>query len=301
MGESEADVALTIGAVAQRLGIAVPTLRSWDRRYGLGPGSHDEGRHRRYTTEDLARLDRMIALRTEGVPPAVAAELAQGGTTTDVPARDGGGSGALAVGRADSAVRGLARAAQSLDVARIHDTVARHLGERGVVRTWDEILTPLLRTFGDHFDLGDDVVASEHAATVGILRALHGVPVPAQSRRLPALLACVAEEQHTLPLEALHAALSERGCPARFLGARMPHEALLQAVRRLRPRNLVLWAHTARCARKIDVAALTDTGTRVVVAGSGWSARVVASDGVARPDSLDDACDEVMDGALRTR
>lgn len=299
MGDSEADVALTIGAVAQRLGIAVPTLRSWDRRYGLGPGSHAEGKHRRYTAVDLARLDRMIALRTEGVPPAVAAELAQGGTATEDPARDGGGSGAFAVGRADSAVRGLARAARSLDVSRTHDIVARHLVERGVVRTWDEILTPLLRTFGDHFVLGDDVVASEHAATAGVLRALHGVPVPTQSRRLPALLACAPEEQHTLPLEALLAALSEQGCPSRFLGARLTQEALVGAVRRLRPRNLVLWAHAARCARKVDVSALTDSGVRVVVAGSGWPAKVVATESVSRAESLAEACEEVMDGAIR--
>ena len=26
-----------IGAVAERLGIAAPTLRSWDRRHGVGP------------------------------------------------------------------------------------------------------------------------------------------------------------------------------------------------------------------------------------------------------------------------
>ncbi|MEV6787027.1 MerR family transcriptional regulator, partial [Streptomyces sp. NPDC051098] len=28
---------LTTGAVARRLGVAPTTLRSWDRRYGIGP------------------------------------------------------------------------------------------------------------------------------------------------------------------------------------------------------------------------------------------------------------------------
>ena len=39
---------LTVAAVARRLGVAPATLRTWDRRYGLGPSSHEAGEHRRY-------------------------------------------------------------------------------------------------------------------------------------------------------------------------------------------------------------------------------------------------------------
>ena len=49
---------LTVAAVARRLGVAPATLRTWDRRYGLGPGTHLAGSHRRYSAEDLARLGR---------------------------------------------------------------------------------------------------------------------------------------------------------------------------------------------------------------------------------------------------
>jgi DNA-binding transcriptional MerR regulator len=66
---------LTAGVVAQRLGVAVSTLRTWDRRYGLGATGHQAGRHRRYTAADLLRLERMRRLTFEGVPPAVAARL----------------------------------------------------------------------------------------------------------------------------------------------------------------------------------------------------------------------------------
>jgi transposase-like protein len=46
-GESEAveldGPILTVAAVASRLGVAPATLRTWDRRYGLGPSEHTAG------------------------------------------------------------------------------------------------------------------------------------------------------------------------------------------------------------------------------------------------------------------
>ena len=40
---------LSVAAVARKLGIAPATLRTWDRRYGIGPANHVPGRHRRYS------------------------------------------------------------------------------------------------------------------------------------------------------------------------------------------------------------------------------------------------------------
>jgi transposase-like protein len=67
---------LSVAVVARRLGIAPSTLRTWDRRYGLGPSSHRAGSHRRYTTDDLERLDVMRRLMREGLQPAEAARIA---------------------------------------------------------------------------------------------------------------------------------------------------------------------------------------------------------------------------------
>src|SRR5512143_4130509 len=67
---------LTVAAVARRLGVAPSTLRTWDRRYGLGPSAHTAGSHRRYGPDDLRRLSVMRGLTLEGVPPAEAAQIA---------------------------------------------------------------------------------------------------------------------------------------------------------------------------------------------------------------------------------
>ncbi|WP_418277809.1 MerR family transcriptional regulator [Isoptericola jiangsuensis] len=67
---------LAVAAVARRLGVAPATLRTWDRRYGLGPSGRTAGSHRRYTPEDVARLLVMRRLTLEGVAPVDAAQAA---------------------------------------------------------------------------------------------------------------------------------------------------------------------------------------------------------------------------------
>lgn len=68
---------ITVAAVARRLGVAPATLRTWDRRYGLGPSEHTAGSHRRYSGVDVARLMVMRRLTLEGVPPSEAASIAR--------------------------------------------------------------------------------------------------------------------------------------------------------------------------------------------------------------------------------
>ncbi len=51
---------LAVSAVAARIGVAPATLRTWDRRYGLGPAQHTPGSHRRYAPQDVARLMLMV-------------------------------------------------------------------------------------------------------------------------------------------------------------------------------------------------------------------------------------------------
>src|SRR6187431_916020 len=68
--------ALAVAAVARRLGVAPATLRTWDRRYGLGPSEHSAGAHRRYSTLDVERLLVMRRLTLDGVAPGEAARVA---------------------------------------------------------------------------------------------------------------------------------------------------------------------------------------------------------------------------------
>jgi DNA-binding transcriptional MerR regulator len=79
---------LTVSGAARRLGIAPATLRTWDRRYGIGPTGHARGRHRRYSTDDMARLELMQRALMQGAAPAEAARYAR---TADLPQREAAG------------------------------------------------------------------------------------------------------------------------------------------------------------------------------------------------------------------
>ncbi|NEB82033.1 MerR family transcriptional regulator, partial [Streptomyces sp. SID14478] len=68
---------VTTGALARRLGVSPTTLRTWDRRYGLGPARRDEGHHRRWSAPDIAVVEEMCRLTSTGLPPAEAADLAR--------------------------------------------------------------------------------------------------------------------------------------------------------------------------------------------------------------------------------
>lgn len=53
------EAGVTTGSLARRLGVSPTTLRSWDRRYGVGPAVRSDGRHRRWTPQDVAMLEEM--------------------------------------------------------------------------------------------------------------------------------------------------------------------------------------------------------------------------------------------------
>jgi DNA-binding transcriptional MerR regulator len=280
--------------VARRLGVAPATLRTWDRRYGLGPTLHAAGAHRRYSRPDIARLEAMRRLVLDGVPPADAARLVTeqvpplGGDDSPPPGpsgRLGGAAGArtggpggrvLALPGGTGEVRGLARAAMALDSATIRTAVDRALVEHGVVMTWTELLCPVLVAVGERWARTGEGVEVEHllAETAGsALRAVSAAPEPRNGR--PVLLACVPDEQHSLPLAALAAALAERGIGTRLLGGGLPAPALGAAVRRTGPAALVLWAHLARFAdvSVLDGMPLLRPPVAVLAGGVGWIGR----------------------------
>ena len=294
------DDGLPAGAVARVLGVSVTTLRTWHQRYGLGPSLHRPGQHRRYTTEDVARLLTMTRLTGAGVPAAEAARVAAGGAAFGAAppaeaARDGGGY-AIPVGRADPAARGLARAAMRLDAATMRSVIMEAIGGRGVVPTWDAMLVPVLVGIGERQAATGRLIEVEHLLSRSVSEALAAVPRPTPGPVDRILLACADEEQHSLALEALSAALAERDQRCRLLGARVPRGALADAVRRVGPAAVVLWSQAEATANPDQLTATLAARPRPLViaaAGPGWSAIDVPA-GVERPASLTEALDLIV-------
>jgi MerR family transcriptional regulator, light-induced transcriptional regulator len=297
------DDGLSAGTVARRLGVAVTTLRTWHQRYGLGPSQHVPGQHRRYTPQDLARLEVMRRLTADGVVPAEAARWAQ--RAADVPDRDlgwaprratvrsrDGGGRTIPVNAAGPAARGLARAAMRLDSAGMCETIERVIATDGVVAAWDEVLRPVLAGLGERHAATAGLIEVEHLVSRCVSEVLAVVTRSAARMDPPRiLLACADEEQHTLPLEALAAALAQAGVTTRQLGARVPVAALVDAVTRTGPAAVVLWSHartTADPAQLRAVLAGEHPPVLLLAAGPGWPAETLPA-GVLRPASLSEA------------
>lgn len=296
---------LTTGALARRLGVSPTTLRSWDRRYGIGPAVRADGRHRRWTAQDVAVLETMCRLTSAGVPPAEAARAAReapGGAVEPVPPPRSRAASGLPLGDVRHECRGLARAAVRLDAPALEERLADAVDQYGVAVAWQEVMVPTLHAVGRKWaSSGDRYVEVEHLLSWHVSTTLRrATRPPATHGRTPGpgpvLLACVPGEQHTLPLEALNAALSELGLPTRMFGGAVPAEALAAAVDRLGPSAVVLWAQT-RSSASLPLARHV-AGTRwgvkgarrkplVMLGGPGWLGH--PGHGMVRPTTLRDA------------
>ena len=51
------DRSRTVSSVSDELGVSPSTLRTWERRYGLGPAQRETGERRRYQPEDVDRSE----------------------------------------------------------------------------------------------------------------------------------------------------------------------------------------------------------------------------------------------------
>jgi DNA-binding transcriptional MerR regulator len=273
--------ALGVGAVARRLGVAAPTLRSWGRRYGLEPSGRSTGGHRRYTAADVARLQVMLRLVRQGVPTATAAKAVRGTTVipeltlrADVrsPYRD------VAAGVREVADRRrlLRTLAERMDVLALQAAVETALATGGVVPVWTDLVVPLLSGLRDRRrGSGADVERQTAEVVAGCLHRYAGqlwARRPPDPAARPVLLATLPGEPHPLPLLALAAALAERQVLGQVLGAGVPAEVLTAAATRCRPAAVVVWAGTESAADPRALTALTRNRPAflVVAAGPAW-------------------------------
>jgi DNA-binding transcriptional MerR regulator len=259
--EKFASISVSVAVAARRLGIAPATLRTWDRRYGLGPSQRDGGTHRRYSPADLARLDYMSALIRSGGSPADSAaaalsrEFTQGeplhhtNSQPHTPVGRVGGGNVVATPGCDRRARGLAKAASALDQVACASIISESLRETGVIPTWNGLSTAIQVEFARF--------ASE--ATTQATRGL-------------VVLGSLTGDDHQLPLWAVAAGLAEQGIRFIHLGGGMPMDSLGDVITRTGPRAVFLWSQVRETADSETLAALPSLrpNPRIVIGGPGW-------------------------------
>jgi methanogenic corrinoid protein MtbC1 len=221
---------LPISSVSLMLGIPVPTIRSWERRYGLTVSSRTPGRHRRYDIRDIEQLKQMRDAITAGRQAHEAAREIAAGTRR-------------AQGRHDH-IRAVLDGAMSFDSDTVRESLQYAVADLGVEKTIQGVVLPVLREIGSRWEAGRCDVANEHLASQEV-RSWLGAQTGSRPRNPhpPIVLACGPRDLHTIGLEAFSVLLNRRGWRCRILGARTPTDSLLATARSCGGRAVVVSSH----------------------------------------------------------
>lgn len=223
-----------IQTVAEMTGVPAATLRAWERRYGIPAPERSNSSYRLFSDHDVAAIRRLKELCDDGMSPAEAARLVvRVGEASNTPV--------------DSDPYGRARetilaAIEDFDPVSVERAVrsAMFLGSASTV--YQRVIAPTMRTVGDRWHDGSFSVAQEHMASEALgavardmLRLLD--PAPAAPE---AILACFADEDHSLPLYGVAFGLVQWGYRPVVLGAKTPPSAIRHAVESIQPALVAL-------------------------------------------------------------
>ena len=239
------DRSRTVSSVADELGVSASTLRTWERRYGLGPERREAGSRRRYQPEDVERLRAMVNHVHAGLPAAEAAKRA----LADVSARPASGPLNAAQLRSVALADNLPRLEAALEAA-----VASH----GLVHTWSRFVEPTLKSLRS--TPGGDPVGCPPAlmllnAFQRVCRSVH-LSRPARSLVGGDRVALIADALHETPAQVIGVALAWYGCDVRLLssenyGGVRAADRFREYVRAGVPALTVVLGHGPACADTI--------------------------------------------------
>ncbi len=301
-----AGATLKVAAVAARLGVAPATLRTWARRYGLGPSAHTAGAHRQYSLGDLERLMIMRRMTLEGYSPAEAARVAleatpgdPSGTATADPSPLAGVLAAVptgppasprppaprreapAVRTAAPSVRALARAAMALQEGECTRQLEAHAAVDGVAVTWSALARPVLDALAQRVGAVPPGRTPVGLLQTCLMETLRGVAddAPVSGPRVLVLRPCAVgfavptvDGGGDLLAHVVATVLRESGADSAVLPGRHDAERVAAVAEQEGAAVLVVAADAV-----VEPAALAETarlvdprGARVVLVGRGW-------------------------------
>lgn len=234
----------TIKRAAELTGIGLPTLRAWERRYGVVSPVRSEGHYRLYSDSDLRALSIMAALVADGWTASEAA--------AETKRRVAGADGVQRPVADSSLVDAAATEPEGLDevLAAAHDLDGPRLGQaldRGLAgvlaeggdgplgdfnRVAHEWLLPVLFAVGGAWADGRITPAGEHLVSNAVQRRLAALydSAPRQTTGPLVVLALPAGARHELGLLAFAVGARRAGLRTAYLGADLPAQDWVTAV-----------------------------------------------------------------------
>jgi len=246
--------------VSDLLGIPAPTIRSWERRYGIARTPRTGGGHRRYTNSQVSDLRRMRDEISRGRRPAEAAVLVRDAAEADEPYR--------------SFIQAFLDVANSMNERQM-DYLLDHCRDKfGMDEAICKIVLPGMRQIGVAWQTGRCDITQEQlltrAARTWLRKVLAMRPAPWQPEMI--LLSCGPGDLHTIGLEAMQVLLGGQGWGCHLLGDRVPPAALTAAIGRTQAAATIVVSHIAshRRATVASLQAAEQTSTRLFYAGNAF-------------------------------
>lgn len=289
----------TIKRAAELTGIGLPTLRAWERRYGVVSPVRSEGRYRLYSDGDLRALRIMASLvddgwtaseaaaetlrRLDGVDPAM---LPPGGTvgegTVDGPARVGGPAGGFVDGVEPDGLQEVMEAAADLDASRLGVVLDRAFADENYPRMVGGWLMPVLLSVGSAWADGRITTAGEHLVSHAVHRRLAALydATPKATAGPLVVLGLPPGSRHELGLLAFSVGARRAGMRTAYLGADLPTAEWVGAVSRRHAGAAVL--SVPRLADAVAAQAVVDAVRQqapsvVVAVGGGHQGQVAGA------------------------
>lgn len=285
----------TIKQAAARTGVPEASLRAWERRYQVVTPRRSEGGYRLYDEQAIAALTAMRRLVDDGWPPAEAAKAVIAGGRPVTPATEvlANETPLLDNPEGRELADGFLRATAAVDVGAIETVLDRAFALSSFEAVTDEWLMPTLRALGEAWARGDVDVAGEHTGSHAVMRRLsQSFSAAASLARGPRLVVGLpAGSHHELGALAFATVARRRGAAVVYVGADLPPDSWVRAVRAFPTRAAVLAVPTERDR---EAAARTARAIRkaqpdVAVAVGGPHAEGLDADVVTLPASITEA------------
>lgn len=292
-------IPVRIHEVAKRTGVPEPTLRAWERRYGVPSPHRTKSGYRLY---GAAEIEQVLAMRElcekQGMAASDAARIVIG---TAPPADD-------TTDPFETMHQQLVEAALAYDAASIDELLQRLSFMGSTTNVFDRAIAPALQTIGDRWHSGQADVAQEHLFSRRVQTFLRGMLQLSRPDSGPCVvMACIEDELHEIGLLALAARFASWGYRPIDLGASTPARDLRGVVRKLAPAAVVLSITMAPPASRAP-ALLRDYKAAcgrvpLLVGGRGAVAldATIRKAGAVRAPSDPDALRQWMDARTRGR
>ena len=252
---------LPIAAVSSLLGIPVPTIRSWERRYGFPEPARTQGKHRRYSVDEIDQLRMLRDEITRGHSAREAVDIVQAEARGARPHTE--------------LFDRFLRSAMQLDPAGLREALTEGADTIGVEETIRDVALPAMREMGSRWKAGVCETDHEHLATeaVRVWLARQSAMAPPSFQPFPLVLACGPKDLHTIGLEAFGVVLARRGWSIRTMGPLTPVDSLVAAVRAAEARAAIVTSQrsvTRRAAVEAVEAVEALPGVRAFYAGAAF-------------------------------